>query len=73
MDQSSGVKAVLPSRHPEKEVVMDEHGDVHIQLRGVNQMQQANHGPAVANHDDGLESRGGKYSLCQGHADGHGR
>src|SRR5208337_2953533 len=37
----------------------------------MNQMQQADHGPAIANHDDGLQAVARERHLSQGHARGH--
>jgi hypothetical protein len=67
-----GERRVLPSRHAKQEVVVEENGDVHVELCCMNEMQQPDHGSAVANHYHRLQVARLEHDLGQRHPRGKG-
>jgi hypothetical protein len=63
---------VLPAGHSEHKVVVNQNRDIHIQLRGVHQVQQSDHRSPIADHDDGFQPSGFKDDVGQRHPGGEG-
>ncbi len=58
-------RGVLPARHSEHKVVVNQHRDINVQLRGVDQVQQPDHRPSIADHDDGFQPLGSRMASAR--------
>ena len=64
---------VLPAGHSKHKIVVNQHRDINVQLRGVDQVQQPDHRPSIADHDDGFQPLGLQDGVRQSHAGGESR